>query len=135
MAHDVEDWEQHYNNDEYYAGYDISKFPIQDGFERGDLLVLQGISSPADIAIGDVVVVDRGPDAMPLVHRVVAIWEENGDARFMLKGDHNPEPHEYYYEDGTMVLGDYPIYPQQIKGKVIFVIPKLGYISLWFQGN
>lgn len=135
MMHDVENWEQHYNNDKYYAGYDISKFPIRGGFERGDLLVIQGVSSPADVSIGDVIVVDRGPDVTPLVHRVVAMWEENGDTRFMLKGDRNSEPHESYYEGNKIVPGDYPIYPQQILGKVIFVIPKLGYISLWVQGS
>ncbi len=102
-----------------------STFPIQGGFEKGDLLIIQGVSSPSEIAIGDVLIVDLGPNNMPLVHRVIAIWEENGDVRFTTKGDGNP----------VLLSDDKFTKPEQIRGKVVFVIPKLGYISLWFRGQ
>jgi len=68
---------------------------------------------------------DQGPDVIPLVHRVVSIWYENGEARFLTKGDANSYP--LPIEKSNL--------PEQIIGKVIFVVPKIGYISLWFQGQ
>ncbi|MGQ9787815.1 MAG: signal peptidase I [Candidatus Hadarchaeaceae archaeon] len=114
-------WRQYYVD----RGIDPSQFPIQGGFERGDLLFVQGVSSFSEIKVGDVVILDQGRGVIPLVHRVVQIWYENGLPRFMTKGDANslPLPSEEVNR------------PEQILGKVIFVIPKLGYISLWFQGQ
>jgi hypothetical protein len=117
---------------EYYTarGENSYRFPIQGGFEKGDLLIIQGVNSVSEIAVGDVLIIDRGPNVTPLTHRVVEIWEENGEVRLKTKGDNpisNPQ------SDPT--IGDYPIKPNQILGKVVFVIPKLGYIPLWFQGK
>lgn len=121
MKHDGEAWRQYYIS----RGIDPSKFPIQGGFERGDLLIIQGVSSFSEIAVGDIVVMDQGQGVIPLVHRVVSIWYENGAPRFLTKGDANsyPLPTERSNK------------PEQIIGKVIFVVPKIGYISLWFQGQ
>lgn len=119
--------EDDYSWRQYYVdkGIDTSKFPIQGGFERGDLLIIQGISSFSNVNIGDIVVLDQGSGVIPLVHRVVAIWNEDGSARFMTKGDANASP----------LLTEMSNRPEQIIGKVILVVPKLGYISLWFQGK
>jgi len=121
MKHEDNSWGQYYID----MGIDPSKFPIQGGFERGDLLIVQGVSSFSEISIGDVVILDQGSDVIPLVHRVVAIWEENGSARFMTKGDAN----------SSSLATEISNRPEQIIGKVIFVIPKLGFISLWAQGR
>jgi hypothetical protein len=121
MKHDGDDWRQYYVNN----GFDPSNFPIQGGFERGDLLIVQGVGSFSEIGIGDVVVLDMGTGTMPLVHRVVAIWEENGSARFTTKGDANK----------SILAVEKSNRPEQIIGKVIFVFPKIGYIGLWFQGQ
>jgi signal peptidase I len=134
MRHGDESWKNYFTE----IGYDnsaISNFPLQGGFERGDLMFVRGVDPLKDIAIGDVIIVERGPDVTPLVHRVVEIWEENGEIWFKTKGDANPKPFEFYYEEGKKVPGDYPIRPRQILGKVVFVIPKLGYPSLWWQGQ
>ncbi len=131
MKHDGEGWRDYYTA----LGDNSYKFPIQGGFERGDLLIIQGVNSVSGIAIGDVLIIDRGPDVTPLTHRVVEIWEENGGVRLRTKGDANSQSYEYFYEVNVRVSGDYPISPNQILGKVVFVIPKLGYISLWFQGR
>ena len=125
MKHDGETWRDYYTA----QGENSYKFPIQGGFERGDLLIIQGVNSVSEISVGDVLIIDRGPSVVPLTHRVVDMWEENGEARLMTKGDSkdNPQP--------SAAIGDYPIKPSQILGKVVFVIPKLGNISLWFQGR
>ena len=104
--------------------YDPSTFPIQDGFGRGDLLFIKGVDSISEISVGDVVIIKRANN-IPLTHRIFAAWEENGKIRFTTKGDHN----SYLLNDDAV------IYPEQIIGKVVFVIPKLGNISLWYQGK
>lgn len=134
MKHNGETWRDYYTA----RGENSYRFPIQGGFERGDLLIVQGVNSVSEVAIGDVLIIDRGPDATPLTHRVVEMWEENGALVLKTKGDNprtNPISYEYFYEGGRRVQGDYPIRPERILGKVIFVIPKLGYISLWFSGR
>jgi len=121
MKHDGDAWRQYYTSN----GVDPSGFPIQGGFERGDLLILQGLGSFVDLKVGDVVVLDEGSGVIPLVHRVVSIWFEDGSPRFMTKGDAN----------STSLLIEKLNRPEQIIGKAIFVIPKLGHVSLWFQGQ
>lgn len=120
MKHRDEGWREYFEA----RGYDTFQFPIQGGFERGDMLVTQGVGSVTEIAVGDVIVVDTG-QRHPLVHRVVEIRNENGEARITTKGDRNE----------GFVSGDKSIKPEQIRGKVIFVIPELGHLSLWFQGE
>ena len=131
MEHNGEAWRDYYTT----RGENSYRFPIQGGFEKGDLLIVQGVNSVSEIAVGDVLIIDRGPDVIPLTHRVVEIWEENGEVRLKTKGDANSQSYEYFYEEGRRVSGDYPISPNQILGKVVFVIPKLGIIPLWFQGK
>jgi signal peptidase I len=131
MRHGDESWRDYFIR----IGYDPSNFPLQGGFGRGDLIFVRGVDPLKDVAIGDVIVVERGPDVPPLVHRVVEIWEENGEILFKTKGDANPKSFEFYYEGDKKVQGDYPIRPRQILGKAIFVISKLGYLSLWWQGQ
>lgn len=118
MKHDDEGWREIFET----GGYDTSKFPLQGGFERGDMLVIQGVSSVTEISIGDVILFDTD-QPMPLVHRVVAIEGENGEAMATTKGDANISPDTP------------PVKLEQIRGKVIFVIPKLGHLSLWFHGS
>ncbi len=121
MKHEGDSWQEYFIE----RGHDPSTFPIQEGFERGDLLIIQGVSSVSEISVGDVLVLDMGPGVIPLTHRVVDIWEENGTARIMTKGDANK---------GTLPV-ERSIKPEQILGKVIFVIPKIGYLSLWLSGQ
>ncbi len=112
--------------------FDTSKFPFQGGFERGDLLIIQGVGSPADVAIGDVVIVDRGPGIIPLVHRVFRIQNDGTEVRFTTKGDNNP----YILVDNSRPeMDDVDIHFENIKGKAIFVIPWIGHLSLWWQGS
>jgi uncharacterized protein (UPF0248 family) len=122
MKHNGERWRDYYTA----RGENSYKFPVQGGFERGDLLIVQGVSSISEISVGDVLIIHREHD-LPLTHRVVEIREEGGEAIITTKGDANESP--------SALIGDYPIKPSQILGKVSFVIPKLGFISLWSQGR
>jgi hypothetical protein len=118
MKHNGEGWRDYYEA----RGENTYLFPLQDGFERGDMIIVQGVGSIAEIAVGDVVVMDQGPGTIPLVHRVVEIWQENGEARIRTKGDYAVYPGELFE-------------PEDVLGKAIFVIPEIGWVSLWFWGK
>jgi len=125
MVHDTENWQRSYKNDVYYSGYDMSKFSIQDGFERGDLLFIEGVNPLMDVRVGDVIVFYVPTQSIPVVHRVVAINNSDGEVYFTTKGDHNSDPLSF----------DQHIKAEQILGRVVFVIPKIGYLSLWWRGQ
>lgn len=111
MKHHDESWREVYE----LRGENTHRFPIQKGFERGDLVVVRGVSSPSEIKVGDVVVYQRNPNMIPVVHRILAILE-NGKF-FVPKGDANPSP-------------DSPISFEMVRGKVVGVVPNLGWLSL-----
>jgi len=114
MQHHSESWKVPYEQ----MGYDPSQFPFQGGFERGDLLVIKGVDSPSEISVGDVVVYQRVPGTIPVVHRVLS-KSEDGQI-IILKGDANSSP-------------DPSISFEMVRGKVILAIPNLGWfsISVW----
>lgn len=105
--------------------YDTSKFPIRDGFRRGDLIIVKGISLISEISVGDVIIIKGKNGGLPMTHRVLAIWQENGKIKLITKGDHNPSPLPQERE----------IPPQDVIGKVVYVIPKLGWPSIIVQGR
>ena len=117
MKHSDDNWRNYFLG----RGYDTSSFPLQGGFEKGDLMFVQGVNPLEDIRIGDVIIFNTPFKTIPIVHRVVAITNVDGQFSFTTKGDANLSP-------------DQPITPEQIVGRVVFAIPKLGWLSLWFQG-
>ena len=122
MRHtDDNTWRRYYTD----RGIDSRQLPLQGGFERGDLVIVQGVASFSEVHIGDVVILDQGQGVIPLVHRVVQIWEEGGSFYFTTKGDAN----------ASSLPTEIANRPEQVIGKVILTVPKLGYISLFFQGE
>jgi len=96
-------------------------------------VIISGSMNPA-IDVGDVVVVDEiapdhieegdvieftGENGATIVHRVHSIQIQNdGTTLFQTKGDKNDSP------DIDLV------HPEQVKGKVLYRIPKIGWISI-----
>lgn len=70
-----------------------------------------------NVSTGDIVAYTMG-DEITVLHRVVGV---NEDGTYVTKGDNNEK------EDFVSLT------PSQIVGKVIFSIPKLGYIAGWLQ--
>ncbi len=109
-----------------YAKFDISKeeflnFSFKDGLKKGDMPVVQGNTK---YKVGDIIVytaADCGTRAIiqkvPIIHRIVKI-DQNG--LIYTQGDHNgsQNPYESCIEAG------------QVHGRVIFIIPKLGYVKV-----
>ncbi len=106
---------------------DFENFPLKNGFDRGDIMVLKG-KKPENIEIGDVVVfwsVKRDP----IIHRVVKKWQSNNTYHFQTKGDNyktNPMSIKSAFLDETKVS------EEQIVGNAVLRIPLLGYIKIWF---
>jgi len=86
----------------------------------GDIAVVSDIEL-TDIQIGDIIQYEKENMAIPIIHRVEDIQEEDGNQYFITKGDANKNP------DPDPVPG------RNIRGKVIFNIPKIGWISIFIK--
>lgn len=109
---------------------------MEPAFYRGDIVVTEGtniygiqeFNPETDVKVGDVVVYDATWYSEPVIHRVIAEENINGSKYFEIKGDHNNQADPYL------------VSPSQIRAKVVkigdnlFIIPKIGYITLFFRG-
>lgn len=85
-------------------------------FTRGDILILGGV--PADqLKTGDIIVFSPPGHATPVVHRIMKI---NSDGSFQTKGDAN---------SGQLSFETH-IMPGQIHGRVILMVPMLGWVKI-----
>ncbi|MFQ6136331.1 MAG: signal peptidase I [Candidatus Hydrothermarchaeales archaeon] len=93
-------------------------------FYKGDLVIVRGID-PDQLLRGDIIVYQNPAKGIPIVHRVVKIEDYEGSLLFYTKGDHN------FYTDQDPRSGiSTPVKGEWINGRVIFIIPKLGYFKL-----
>lgn len=117
MQHDQEEI-THYAWLESKFGYNrsyIDSWPISKGFNIGDMPIVIG---QKEYKIGDVIVYKVNGIPYPIIHRIVAI---NEDGTYQTKGDNNLSQLEY----------EYKVEKSQIYGKVMFVIPKLGWFKIF----
>ena len=89
-----------------------------------DIIVISGHISFDDVKIGDIIVFDRPKDHdRVIVHRVVAVVDD--DPRTLrTKGDNNQQ---------SVVGTDYPITNEEYIGKVVHVVPQVGFITKILQ--
>ena len=95
---------------------------------RGDIVIVD--NNPSTVQIGDIAIY-RGtwPQGVPegIIHRIIKIEKQQNGTIMAFKGDNNPTPDPYW------------VYPNQIIAKVAsidghpLIIPKIGYISIWFK--
>lgn len=117
MTHDENTEYTHYKYLEAQFNYTreiIDSWPIKNGFRKGDVLIIKGVDE-TDLNIGDVIVYDINGQKIPIVHRIVKI----DNKEIITKGDHNPTFDLWKVE--------------KIHGKVIFVIPYLGWPKIIFN--
>jgi signal peptidase len=99
--------------------------------------IVSGSMSP-EIGVGDVVIVKREPAGaievgdviqfrdgdLRIAHRVVEIGEdEAGGKVFWTKGDANKN------RDAD------PVLPEQVIGRVVYKIPKVGWVTIWARSR
>jgi len=111
----------HANDTDYKPGisiYTIVSPSMTPNIEVYDVVVNKKVSSPEKIQVGDIITyksTSSTSEGMTITHRVVDIKvQDDGTYEFMTQGDNNSEP------DSNYVKFD------QVIGKEIFIIPKLG---------
>jgi len=105
-------------------------------FYRGDIVIVEKTNlfglqevNPNDLEVGDIVIYDATWFPEPVIHRIIKVGTNSeGQKYYITKGDNNPSPDPV------------AVYPNQIMAKVVkignnpFIIPKIGYITLWIRG-
>lgn len=95
----------------------IASGSMRPALEVGDIAVTVEVD-PKRIAIGDTIQYMMG--AEKIMHRVIEIYEEDGVRYFVAKGDANR-------------IADDPITDRRITGKLMLVIPKIGWASIYVK--
>ncbi len=117
MEHDSSLESDHYEWLEENLGYDrgyINSWSIANGFDVGDMPIVKGRDK---YKVGDVIVYSVEGINAPIIHRIIKI---NDDGTYQTKGDNNSGQLNY----------EFSVKPEQVKGKVIFIIPKIGYFKV-----
>ena len=86
----------------------------------GDMVVASKVT-PDAIREGDIIDFQQGE--MRVIHRVIDIQGSGDSRQFITKGDANSIP------DLS------PVSPEQVRGKVIFAVPKLGWVTLLLRSG
>jgi signal peptidase len=90
------------------------------GIQVGDVVIIARINTSL-LKDGDIAAY-RNPDMdVPTVHRIVDIERDDGQAEYIFKGDANQLPDEK------------PVQPQQIVGKAVLVVPKIGWFTIFLK--
>ncbi len=112
----------------WYLEHNITKQEIKDywpwkyGLFKGDIIIVQGLKK-YDYKKGDVIVFKVAQQKTPIIHRIIDInVNENNETIFSTKGDHNDGQLPYEPE----------IRKEQILGKAVSQIPRIGWIKLFF---
>ena len=101
------------------AGLIVETGSMRPTIEPGDLVAVADVD-PSELTTGDIVTYATETDLV--THRVVGFTANDGEQRIILQGDANNTPDE-------------PIEPEQVRGKVAYTIPKLGFVKEWVAGN
>lgn len=93
---------------------EAESWPLRTGFDKGDIMVVYGRFKPE---VGDVIIFNANTKH-PIIHRIVSI---NGDI-IETKGDNN----------AAQLPVEKSISKEDLVGKAVFRIPKLGWVKLAF---
>ena len=85
----------------------------------GDVVILHTIPG-SEAKLRDIVMFPVG--SMKVTHRIIDVEKAEEGRYFTTKGDANGEPE-------SDLLAE-----QDVQGKVVMIIPKLGYLTLWLRG-
>lgn len=88
--------------------------------QPGDVAIVKRIT-PEEVRVGDVI--QFREEHIRIAHRVVAIEEEDNRPVFRTKGDANEN------------VDTDPVLPEQVVGKIVYVVPKAGWITIALRGS
>ena len=96
----------------------VNGISMQPAYESGDIALVRSVD-PATLEVGDVIKFSTG--TVPVIHRIVAIDELPEGTMIRTQGD-------------NVDRADPPIRPDQVEGKVVFLLPEIGKIVFWLDG-
>ncbi|RLG76945.1 MAG: signal peptidase I [Thermoprotei archaeon] len=85
---------------------------MRPSIEVGDLVVVKNVNT-SDLRVGDVIAYVKGKTIV--LHRIVMLTSVRGETAFITKGDANT------------AVDPNPILPEQIVGRLVYVVPRIGY--------
>lgn len=96
---------------------------MEPNYPPGTLIVVKPVE-PSDVRIGDVLTYQlRSGEPEVITHRVISISTNTaGERSFVLQGDNNS-------------AADDPIKDVQIRGKLWYSLPLLGWVNTWVNGE
>ncbi|XP_068744906.1 signal peptidase complex catalytic subunit SEC11A-like [Montipora capricornis] len=98
---------------------------MEPAFQRGDLLFLTNCKEDP-IRVGEIVVFKVEGREIPIAHRVLKIHEkENGDIKFLTKGDNNSEDDRGLYAPGQLWLER-----KDVVGRARGFVPYVGLVTM-----
>jgi signal peptidase I len=95
----------------------VDSWSIGSGFSKGDMPIIRGVET---YKVGDIIVYSTPSTGAPIIHRIIKI---NADGTYQTKGDNNNGQWNY----------ELSVKKSQVHGKVIFVIPLVGYVKVGFN--
>ncbi|MBM3132989.1 MAG: signal peptidase I, partial [Chloroflexi bacterium] len=89
---------------------------MEPAIDIGDITLVRKVN-PDSIEEGDIIKF-KGGDERSVIHRVIGVTTEDNVKVFQTKGDANDGPDRQ------------PVYADRVEGKVVFTIPKVGWLSI-----
>ena len=103
-----------------FFGYSITYVPtesMEPTIKTNSTIMFEKNTKYDDLKVGDIIVYHNDETNMYIIHRI----KEETNSGFIMQGDNNPIP------DRKSVV------TENVYGKVLFVIPKLGYIQTYLS--
>jgi signal peptidase len=96
---------------------------MQPTYPPGTLIIVQPVDA-ADLRIGDAITyqIESGKPEV-VTHRIIAIASTGGEPTFTTQGDNNN------------VADSKPVQPVQVRGKVWYAVPYIGYVNTIVNGD
>lgn len=104
-----------------YRPVAILTYSMEPIFTRGDAVIVEKLDDDEKNKLKKGDIIQYQVDKTVVVHRIVKVKKEDNKKVYILKGDNNN------------AKDPKPVYMEQIMGKVLFSIPKVGYPSVWLS--
>lgn len=117
------DW---YNKNTNITKEEFENFKFKNGFNTGDIMILYG-TKPEKIKVGDTMVFTTSTRPDPIIHRVIKVWEEDGQLYYQTKGDHN--------NGINTSVNEGKISKDRYLGRAVLRVPYLGWIKIGFVNS
>ncbi|MGF3105778.1 signal peptidase I [Rossellomorea sp. DUT-2] len=98
----------------------IATGSMQPIIDPGDVILVKKVNSK-DVQVGEVIQFAEGD--IKISHRVIDIIKKEGKTLYVTKGDNNS------------VKDSEPVHPEEIKGKIIYTVPKIGWPTLLIKSE